>query len=273
MITCPVVLSSRHPTELELIKSYLLPRITSGDDSNKSWEFIHHADVYTADPTSLTEMFPPARTIDGEEVWYFFSPVKTKSVHGQRKVRTVKSGAGCWHSEAGTKTVWDDRGHRVGHRQFFSFVTKEHGRRVRTGWLMVELGIDNEHQVSRSSELVLCKIYMTPREASTPSKGLIDGVEEHMPSKSSLSPSSPPSSSSPPASPYSSPPSSPSSASPPSPTSSMSPSTPPLLSMSSLPALQKLSSSLVVDDKEEGPTVLPESINSAAMETIQQPYF
>lgn len=161
--SCPGSSASRHPSEPELIKKYLLPRITKG----RSWEFIHDADVYTADPASLTKMFLPARDDNGDEVWYFFSPVRTKNVRGQRKARTLESGAGCWHSEAGTKAVEDSESRRVGYRQFFSFVYKHNGRRIRTGWLMVELRLDREQGQGEPSDLVLCKIYLTPRVPSS----------------------------------------------------------------------------------------------------------
>ncbi|CAM0882097.1 unnamed protein product [Alopecurus aequalis] len=267
---CPVVLASRHPAEVELISKYLRPRTTSGK-SCKSWGFIHHADVYTVDPMKLTETFLPARTVDGEEVWYFFSLVKTKSLHGQRKARTVESGAGCWHSEAGCKSVLDAHGRRVGRRQFFSFVIKKNRKRIRTGWLMVELGLDRQQDENMpSEELVLCKIYFTPRSLSSPDvtrpaqvadKGkrkTIDGSPDEAPPVRQCCHGLPEATawnnvetdvaevvadvveehgnSRPPDSPSTptrsaSPPSSPSSLSPPSPTSSISPTTPPPLSM------------------------------------------
>ncbi|VAH79101.1 hypothetical protein VPH35_052803 [Triticum aestivum] len=161
--SCPVSSASRHPSEPELIKSYLLGRITK----DLSWEFIHDADVYTADPASLTGKFLAASDDSGEKVWYFFSPVRPKNVRGQRKARTLESGAGCWHSEAGTKAVEDGDGHRVGYRQFFSFVYKHNGRRIRTGWLMVELRLDRQQGEKKPSDLVLCKIYLTPRAPSS----------------------------------------------------------------------------------------------------------
>ncbi|KAI4999703.1 hypothetical protein ZWY2020_004292 [Hordeum vulgare] len=164
----PIVSASRHPSEPALIKSYLLPRITK----DKSWGFIHNADVYTADPDILTRNFIAACDDDGEKVWYFFSSVKTKNVRGQRKARTLESGAGCWHSEAGTKAVEDGQNRRLGYRQFFSFIYKHNGRRIRTGWLMVELRPDWENfpleqRKNMQLDLVLCKIYRTPRVPSS----------------------------------------------------------------------------------------------------------
>lgn len=165
---CPAVFTSRHPTEQELISSYLHPRLllaTTKPAAGGVPSFIHHADAYAADPADLTARHLPARAADGSRAWYFFSPVRTTTERGTRRARAVESGDGCWHSESGVRAVVDAAGRRVGHRQFFSFVKKreEDGKRVRTGWLMVELGVGNDAASASSNELVLCKIYMTPR--------------------------------------------------------------------------------------------------------------
>ncbi|TVU35546.1 hypothetical protein EJB05_17442, partial [Eragrostis curvula] len=146
-----------HPSEEELIGAFLRPRVSGGNKSPSPSAFIHDADVYSASPDVLTNDFAPAVASNGDRAWYFFSPVRTKSREGQRKARTVDNGDGCWHSEAGAKPVVVEHGRRLGHRQSFSFVTKVDGRRVRSGWLMVELGLDD------ADETVLCKIYFSPR--------------------------------------------------------------------------------------------------------------
>ncbi|GJN18094.1 hypothetical protein PR202_gb05215 [Eleusine coracana subsp. coracana] len=153
-----------HPSEEELIARHLLPRVSSpastadaAHQNNNPSSFIHDADVYSRGPAELTNTFAPAVASNGDRAWYFLSAVRAKSREGQRKARTVDSGEGCWHSEAGAKPVLLEPGRRLGHRQSFSFVTKVDGRRVRSGWLMVELGIDG------TDEMVLCKIYFSPR--------------------------------------------------------------------------------------------------------------
>jgi hypothetical protein len=163
-----MVIASRHPSDVDLLNNHLIPWISG---KIRKPEFIHRVDVYTADPTELTTKFLPALTVDGEQAWYFLSPVRAKGRRGPRKARTA--GEGCWHSEAGSKPVQDDLGHKIGRRQSFSFVYKtDDGRssRIRTGWLMLELGLDCEPPgASRSSEeMVLCKIYFTPRTLSAP---------------------------------------------------------------------------------------------------------
>ncbi|KAL6614744.1 hypothetical protein ACP70R_037014 [Stipagrostis hirtigluma subsp. patula] len=147
-----------HPTEEELITSFLGPRVVGGGEKRGAPpSFIHDADVYAVGPGTITSEFAPARAANGDEAWYFFSAVRAKTRDGQRKARTVETGEGCWHSEAGARPVVEEPRHRLGHRQSFSFVTKVDGRRVRSGWLMVELGLDD------ADDTVLCKIYYSPR--------------------------------------------------------------------------------------------------------------
>ncbi|KAI4999591.1 hypothetical protein ZWY2020_004180 [Hordeum vulgare] len=159
----PALAIEAHPCEQDLITAYLGGRLTSGD---MSWEFIHEGDVYSAHPTDLTEQYAAAVTSNGDKAWYFFTSVRAKG--GGRRARTVDSQEGCWHSEAGSKPVVSAQNHRgslVGHRQNFSFVTKEDGVRVRSGWLMVELGLHGDGR----DQVTLCKVYFSPRAAKNDS--------------------------------------------------------------------------------------------------------
>uniref|UniRef100_A0A0D9V3W4 NAC domain-containing protein n=1 Tax=Leersia perrieri TaxID=77586 RepID=A0A0D9V3W4_9ORYZ len=151
-----------HPSEQDLLESYLLPHVASSTvrDKKSPPSFIHEADVYTADPAELTRRHAPAvaKKSGGAEAWYFLGPVRGLKGGGQRKARTVDDGAGCWHSEAGAKPVLASSGRCLGHLQSFSFLTKDDdGRRVRSGWLMVELSLDD------NNEVVLSKVYFSPR--------------------------------------------------------------------------------------------------------------
>ncbi|KAL5226732.1 hypothetical protein ABZP36_014997 [Zizania latifolia] len=151
-----------HPTDAELVTTYLRPRAESGEHA---WPYVHRADVYAADPEELTRGFSPAIATDGAVAWYFFTNLRSKSGGGQRKARTVETGEGCWHSEGGAKSVVAgvNRIREVGRRQFFSFVRKEGSRRVRSGWIMVEIGLNYGRRDNPSDELVLCKVYRSPR--------------------------------------------------------------------------------------------------------------
>ncbi|CAO2183285.1 unnamed protein product [Urochloa humidicola] len=166
----PCAAFQSHPTDLELVNSYLRPWVETG---LKAGAFIHEADVYAADPADLTRRFAPAVAQDGERAWYFFTPLRHKSVRGKRKARTVATGGGCWHNEAKSKPVYTGiNGKRqIGHRQSFSFVKKDGGGRVRTGWLMMELRLlkdgaaaaDGKGEAAALGNLVLCKVYRSPR--------------------------------------------------------------------------------------------------------------
>ncbi|PUZ55376.1 hypothetical protein GQ55_5G207300 [Panicum hallii var. hallii] len=146
-----------HPSEEELITSFLRPRLAADGSGGAPRALVHDADVYSAGPDELTRGFDPAVAGNGDRAWYFFSAVRAKTSDGQRRARTVGTGGGCWHSEAGAKPVVDGAGRCLGHRRSFSFVTKAGVQRVRSGWLMVELGLDDADGVA------LCKIYFSPR--------------------------------------------------------------------------------------------------------------
>lgn len=158
-----------HPSDLELVNSYLRPWVETGV---KTGAFIHDADVYAADPNYLTRQFAPAVAQDGERAWYFYTPLRHKSVHGTRKTRTVATGGGCWHNEAKARPVYmvSNGMHQIAHRQSFSFVEKDGGVRVRTGWLMMELRLVEDGAAGQKPEedgalgsRVLCKVYRSPR--------------------------------------------------------------------------------------------------------------
>ncbi|KAM0920972.1 hypothetical protein ACQ4PT_007193 [Festuca glaucescens] len=106
-----------HPSEQELIMSYLSPRVISGEKSSK---FIHEGDVYAAHPADLTREYAAAVSSNGDEAWYFFTAVRARG--GCRRSRTVDSGEGCWHSEAGSKPVDSAHHGDVGYRHLEGLV-------------------------------------------------------------------------------------------------------------------------------------------------------
>ncbi|OEL22982.1 hypothetical protein BAE44_0015999 [Dichanthelium oligosanthes] len=173
-----------HPSDLVLIKSYLRPWVAQGVLAGA---FLHAADVYSAEPADLVRRYRPAVARDGERVWYFLSPLRTKSPRGRRKSRTVAGGTGWWHGEAGPKRVLDplDGRRHVGYRQNFSFMRRgEDGAPVRTGWIMMELrlhdGDDRGGLADMLEGLVLCKVYRSPRHPETAAAAADDedGEEE-----------------------------------------------------------------------------------------------
>ncbi|CAL5059607.1 unnamed protein product [Urochloa decumbens] len=125
----------------------------------------HDADIYAADPATLTAGYQPIPAWKGEGgSWFFFTPVKPKSSSDSRKSRMVGGGAGRWHSERAPRAVLDGEGNCVGHSQYFSYKRKTgKNRSERTDWYMVEFsdGQEGDHDRVHGGEpvLVLCKIY------------------------------------------------------------------------------------------------------------------
>ncbi|OEL22380.1 hypothetical protein BAE44_0016602 [Dichanthelium oligosanthes] len=129
----------------------------------------HDADIYAADPATLTLAYQPAPARKGEQggpgsSWFFFTCVRPKSSSDSRKSRTVGGGAGTWHSERAPRRVLDGEGSCVGHSQYFSFKRRTgKGCSERTDWYMVEFSEaqEGDHERVRGGEpaLVLCNIY------------------------------------------------------------------------------------------------------------------
>ncbi|CAN6337114.1 unnamed protein product [Urochloa humidicola] len=125
----------------------------------------HDADIYAADPDTLTAGYQPISPAKGDGgSWFFFTHVRPKSSSDSRKSRMVGGGAGTWHSERAPRAVCDDEGNCVGHSQYFSYKRKT-GKNCseRTDWYMVEFseGQEGDHDRVHGGEpvLVLCKIY------------------------------------------------------------------------------------------------------------------
>ncbi|CAN6341428.1 unnamed protein product [Urochloa humidicola] len=151
----------------------------------------HEADIYAADPTTLTAGYHPIPPGKGEGgSWFFFTHVRPKSSSDSRKSRMVAGGAGTWHSERAPRAVCDGEGNCVGHSQYFSYKRKT-GKNCseRTDWYMVEFsdGQEGDHDRVHGGEpvLVLCKIYKahsgsrSSSSSSSRSARKRKGAEEH----------------------------------------------------------------------------------------------
>ncbi|XP_066384546.1 uncharacterized protein [Miscanthus floridulus] len=149
------------------------PKIAGKDVGSGS---IHDADVTSDHPYHLVRKHAPAPgSLNGgvdKGVWFFFSPKryvgnsKASARSGSRlrnRARTVlgvdgrKKGA--WHTEGRKKTVHGSSG---GYFQKLSYeeVTPS-GSVVKTGWLMIEYAIEEDH--GGGGAMVLCKVYKSPR--------------------------------------------------------------------------------------------------------------
>ncbi|XBH54446.1 hypothetical protein VPH35_076759 [Triticum aestivum] len=154
-----------NPPDRELTDVYLRREI---DGQPIAASFMHrHVDVYSAAPEKLVEGLQHAPGIgeaQGEEdkrVWYFFTTLRHagKNVPGgpRRMSRTIAGAADgkkrWWHSEGSLKAV---KGSAAG-GALQKLTYKVESKSGSGGWLMTEYSIHG------AGDLVLCKVYKTPR--------------------------------------------------------------------------------------------------------------
>ncbi|KAL6620520.1 hypothetical protein ACP70R_035659 [Stipagrostis hirtigluma subsp. patula] len=150
----------------KLISLFLRCKIADEPLPGATSALFHDADIYAAEPGTLTAGLRPAPARKGEvSSWLFFTRVSPKSSKDSRKSRRVGGGVGTWHSEHAPRDVVDGEGNRVGHSQLFSYQRKIGKKSERTGWYMLEFGgadqeADREGR-GGGGELVLCKIYQS----------------------------------------------------------------------------------------------------------------
>ncbi|XBI73340.1 hypothetical protein VPH35_067112 [Triticum aestivum] len=153
-----------NPPDRELTDVYLRREI---DGQPIAASFMHHVDVYSAAPEKLVEGLqhaPGVGEAQGDQdkrVWYFFTTLRHagKNVPGgpRRMSRTI-AGADdgkkrWWHSEGSLKAV---KGSAAG-GALQKFTYKVESASGSGGWLMTEYSIHG------AGDLVLCKVYKTPR--------------------------------------------------------------------------------------------------------------
>ncbi|KAL6639241.1 hypothetical protein ACP70R_022971 [Stipagrostis hirtigluma subsp. patula] len=126
--------------------------------------FAYDVDVCSAPPYKLAEQhsyMAGTGSADGK-VWCFFSPVRYVGASTTMRLRTVEGtdGKECWHAEGKAKPV---KGSADGLITKLSYRVKvAPGVAEKPGWLMVEYGI-------KGADMVLCKIYKSPRGRSAAS--------------------------------------------------------------------------------------------------------
>ncbi|KAL6618965.1 hypothetical protein ACP70R_034104 [Stipagrostis hirtigluma subsp. patula] len=153
------------PPDDKLISLFLRRKVAGEPLPAAAAELLHDADIYAAEPATLTAGIRPAPARKGEgSSWFFFTRVSPKSSKDSRKSRRVGGGVGTWHSEHAPRDVVDGEGNRVGHSQLFSYQRKIGRKSERTGWYMLEFGgadqeADREGGGGGDPVLVLCKIY------------------------------------------------------------------------------------------------------------------
>ncbi|KAM0928175.1 hypothetical protein ACQ4PT_002316 [Festuca glaucescens] len=140
--------------------------------------FIYHADVYSAVPDVLVSGRQLVRDSDHNDACYIISAVRYACTKKTRKLRRIDGDPrkSCWHSEKGKIPL--EGSETGGYVQDFVHAVKgTDGRIERLGWRMKEYGLSTEEH--GDSDLVLCKLYRTPREHTTASTSTTSATPAH----------------------------------------------------------------------------------------------
>ncbi|KAL6641937.1 hypothetical protein ACP70R_020118 [Stipagrostis hirtigluma subsp. patula] len=141
--------------------TYYLPRLIAGEPLHDALRpVIHRADVYGCEPGVLARQFRPAPKTDDR---FFFTSVKLQAQRAGKASRAVRAaGPGAWSSQKAID-ILDGAGAKVGELRKLRY---KKGC-VNTDWLMDEFSCCLEGAVvAGNTQLVLCKIYLSPRAAS-----------------------------------------------------------------------------------------------------------
>ncbi|KAK7405208.1 hypothetical protein VNO78_06407 [Psophocarpus tetragonolobus] len=151
-----------HPTDEELVVHYLKKKI---DSIPLPVSIIADVDLYKFDPWEL-----PAKSLFGEEEWYFFSPRDRKYPNGARPNRAATSGY--WKATGTDKPICSGT-QKIGVKKSLVFYGGKPPKGVKTDWIMHEYrlaetkptnkppGCDLGHKKNslRLDDWVLCRIY------------------------------------------------------------------------------------------------------------------
>ncbi|KAJ7979483.1 putative NAC domain protein [Quillaja saponaria] len=128
------------PYDGELVVYYLRKKIANEKLPPNQ---IKDVELYKYNPETLAENYK----MNGENVWYFFTPRDRKYRNGERPNRAA--GDGYWKATGADKIVKDD-GVNVGYRKALVFYKGKPPKGDKTNWIMHEFRLD---------DWVLCRIY------------------------------------------------------------------------------------------------------------------
>jgi hypothetical protein len=168
--------------DLNQLVSFLRQRVYTGKPFAAD-SFILEADVYSAAPADLVRDHAMGTDLgDGKGMaWYFCCPANYHRTRGARRRRMRKVGGGGtrWHVEKVVSILGPDDKPVGAYKRKLSYVEKiknPPGTAQKTsgnkslGWIMAE--IELEQQEGPDQQLVLCKVYRSPRtdaaEATVP---------------------------------------------------------------------------------------------------------
>ncbi|KAF0909438.1 hypothetical protein E2562_036266 [Oryza meyeriana var. granulata] len=155
------------PQDSELLDCLLRPKIAGDRIDSRFTALVHDADVYSLPPDQLAARHEGAPGSDGDKVWYFFSGAGSSRGGGGRRACTVGGdGSKRWCS-VGSKKKVEGGVPGGGYCQKLRYKEKTASGVVAPGWTMVEYGVAQE--LAGGADLVLCKIFRSPRAARSES--------------------------------------------------------------------------------------------------------
>ncbi|TVT99481.1 hypothetical protein EJB05_55150, partial [Eragrostis curvula] len=147
-----------NPTPQEAI-TYTLPRLIAGEPMHPDIRpYLHDADIYACEPGVRAAQFQP--TPRAGDRFFFTTCKRQPSQKAGKSSRAVRAaGPGSWHSQGNTTDVKDVAGVKIGEVKKLRY--KKGGKF--TDWLMDEFSCCSQDAVVGDTQLVLCKIYVSPR--------------------------------------------------------------------------------------------------------------
>ncbi|KAM3213824.1 hypothetical protein ACQJBY_066321 [Aegilops geniculata] len=125
--------------------------------------------LYDREPEELLRAHPSAASADGKTAVYFLNRVRAKTKTDGRKCRMAPGGT--WKSERAAVDIWG-ASRIAGTRQNLSFIIKgPEGEDLRSGYITQEFALAGDAgRLAGGDQLVLTKVYFTPRGEEAVSK-------------------------------------------------------------------------------------------------------
>ncbi|XP_051186031.1 NAC domain-containing protein 45 [Lolium perenne] len=158
-----------HPTDEEIIRSYLLPKF---ENYKFSPDAVGEVDLNSCEPRDLPGMAPM-----GEKEWYFFVRKDLKYPTGSRANRATREGY--WKATGKDREIYKPRGggrgnELVGMKKTLVFYTGRAPRGAKSDWVMHEFRLEGRSREQtmqkHKDEWVVCKVFNKKPEAKTTTK-------------------------------------------------------------------------------------------------------
>uniref|UniRef100_A0A0D9WZ28 NAC domain-containing protein n=1 Tax=Leersia perrieri TaxID=77586 RepID=A0A0D9WZ28_9ORYZ len=151
------------PTDGEILHCLLRPKIAGAFIDSRFTHLVHDIDdVFALPPDQLAAAHSHAPGARGDKAWYFFSTRIGSGGHGRR---VGDDGSKRWCSVGSKKELAGG----AGYCRRFRYREKTAKGVVAPGWMMLEYGVVSQEHAGGAdgiSELVLCKIFRSPRSDS-----------------------------------------------------------------------------------------------------------